>query len=126
MGSLSIIGKAPILNKLINHKRVKVFQILIGLVLSFSALTFGCKKAEMPSDNPENFVIDSIRVLSINNEPLYVNYNINNTRIDALVENDGISGKVFKVQFVFPNGITPLSITPDISKSVDFKNPIQL
>ena len=95
MGSLSIIGKAPILNKLINHKRVKVFQILIGLVLSFSALTFGCKKAEMPSDNPENFVIDSIRVLSINNEPLYVNYNINNTRIDALVENDGISGKVF-------------------------------
>jgi uncharacterized lipoprotein YddW (UPF0748 family) len=103
---------------------VKVFQILIGLVLSFSALTFGCKKAEMPSDNIENFVIDSIRVFSINNDPLYVNYNINNTKIDALVENDGVSGKLFIVKFIFPNGITPLSISPDISKPVDFKNPV--
>lgn len=78
----------------------------------------------MPSDNVENFVIDSIRVFSINNDPLYVNYNINNTKIDALVENDGVPGKLFIVKFIFPNGITPLSISPDISKPVDFKNPV--
>jgi uncharacterized lipoprotein YddW (UPF0748 family) len=103
---------------------VKVFQMLIGLVWCFSTMSSGCKIAELPTDNVENFDIDSIKVFSPNNEPLYVNYNINGGRIDALVENDGISGKFFNVKFVFPKGITPLSITPDMSKPIDFKVPV--
>ena len=73
--------------------------MLIGLVWCFSTMSSGCKIAELPTDNVENFDIDSIKVFSPNNEPLYVNYNINGGRIDALVENDGISGKVFNVKF---------------------------
>ena len=87
-------------------------------------MSSGCKIAELPIDNVENFEIDSIKVFSPNNEPLYVNYNINGGRIDALVENDGITGKFFNVKFVFPKGITPLSITPDMSKPIDFKVPV--
>lgn len=103
---------------------MNIFQILIGLFFTFSTLTSACKKTDFPSDNIENFIIDSIKISSINNEQLYVNYNINGTKIDALVENDGITGKVFNVKFVFPKGITPLSITPDMSKPIDFKVPV--
>ncbi len=103
---------------------MKVFKMLIGLVWCFSTMSSGCKIAELPADNVENFDIDSIKVFSPNNEPLYVNYNINGGRIDALVENDGITGKFFNVKFVFPKGITPLSITPDMSKPIDFKVPV--
>jgi len=102
---------------------VKIFQILIGLFFSFSAITSACKKSDFPSDNLENYTIDSIKVFTINKEPLYVNYNINDTKIDALVENDGISGKVFLIKFIFPKGVTPISITPDLSAPVDFKVP---
>lgn len=103
---------------------MKLFQILTGFFFTFSALTSACKKSDFPSDNLEKFVIDSIKVSSINNESLYVNYNINDTKIDALVENDGIAGKVFNIKFVFPKGINPLSINPDISKPVDFNVPV--
>lgn len=102
---------------------MKIFQILIGLFFSFSAITSACKKSDFPSDNLENYTIDSIKVFTINKEPLYVNYNINDTKIDALVENDGISGKVFLIKFIFPKGVTPISITPDLSAPVDFKVP---
>jgi uncharacterized lipoprotein YddW (UPF0748 family) len=103
---------------------VNLFQILTGLFFTFSALTSACKKTDFPSDDLEKFVIESIKVSSIKNDSLYVNFNINDTKIDALVENDGISGKVFLVTFIFPKGISPLSIQPDISKPIDFKVPI--
>jgi len=40
--------------------------MLIGLVWCFSTMSSGCKIAELPTDNVENFDIDSIKVFSPN------------------------------------------------------------
>lgn len=103
---------------------MKVFQLFVGIILTFTALSSGCKKSDPMTVDESSFVIDSIKVFSPANAPLYVNYNINNNKIDALVENDGVAGKSFIVQFIFPKGIVPLSIFPDITKPVDFKSPV--
>jgi uncharacterized lipoprotein YddW (UPF0748 family) len=105
----------------------KFIKIGISATL-FLALLYitSCKPDKEPTDtvNPEAYIIDSIKLFTINNAPLYVNYNINGTKIDALVENDGIAGNSFKIQFIYPKGITAKSVKPDISNPIDFAAPV--
>ena len=97
---------------------IRIFYPLFAFVL-FSTCT---KPAE--NIDPNSFFIKEVKIATIDNKPLYINYNINDTRIDGLVENDGIPGLKFLISFTFPDGITPISITPDTKQAVDFTSPV--
>jgi len=79
-----------------------------------------------PGENtdPNSLFIKEVKLNTIDNKPLYLNYNINDTRIDGLVENDGIPGLKFLVTFIFPDGVVPISITPDGKQAIDFSSPV--
>ncbi|HMP31142.1 MAG TPA: hypothetical protein PKD85_16165, partial [Saprospiraceae bacterium] len=67
----------------------------------------------MEKVDENSFFIEKVNMFSIDKTPLYLNYNINGQRIDGLVENDGIPGMKFIVNFEFPSGKSPILITPD-------------
>ncbi len=98
------------------------YTLLICSLLYITA----CKDDPPPTDNvnPETFVIDSIKVFTINNDPVYANYNINGLKIDALVDNDFIPGTSFKIKFTYPKGVNVVSVSPDLANPIDFTNPV--
>lgn len=72
----------------------------------------------------ERYVVEQLKVYTADNEALYVNFNIFGDRIDALVENDGKPGSVFKLEFGYPEGIEPVSISPSLSSPIDCAAPV--
>ena len=97
---------------------IKLFSFFCG---SFCLLT--CTKP-MEKVDENSFFIEKVNMFSIDKTPLYLNYNINGQRIDGLVENDGIPGMKFIVNFEFPSGKSPILITPDTKEPIDFTNPV--
>jgi hypothetical protein len=71
------------------------------------------------------YVVEGLKIRSVNNEQLYVNYNINNNRIDAIVENDGVPGNNFLIEFLYPEGVQPLSVAPNLPGPIDCAEPVQ-
>ncbi len=100
------------------------FQIFVCIAVSIGLATgMGCTDAGI--DRPESdYDITGLEVLSGDKRPLYVNYNINNGRIDALVENDGMQGSSFFVKFNYPEGISPEKVLPALEEKIDFTNPV--
>lgn len=100
-------------------------MVFSRLFYSFACLLLlsTCSK---PSENidPNSYFIKEIKLFSIDKTPLYVNYNINDLRIDGLAENDGVAGLKFIVEFIYADGKTPISVSPDLSQPIDFANPV--
>lgn len=104
---------------------LKFTKISSLAILIFGFLWFiACKKEKPNPDLPfESYVIESLKIFSVKNVAVPVNYNINGLRIDALAENDGEPGSLFKLQLTFRQGITPISIKPDLANPIDFSTP---
>jgi uncharacterized lipoprotein YddW (UPF0748 family) len=104
------------MSKLAKHSGFSLF------LLAFCAF-IACNKPDKdkePGLPPEAYVIESIKLFSINNVTVPLNYNINGLKIDGLAENDGVAGNVFKIQFTYPKNITAKSVKPDLANAVDF------
>lgn len=105
------------MSKFIQHLGLSLF--VLGIVC-FNA----CKKTEKDPGLPaEAYFIESLKLFSVNNAPVSVNFNINGLKIDALAENDGIAGNMFKIQFTYSKGVTVKSVKPDLANAIDFSTP---
>ncbi len=106
-----------------------MFRLMVYSLIFISSLcltTFiSCGKSLTPDINEQNYKIDSLKIYTIKNEVLWTKYEINSNKIDVQVDNDGIAGNQFIIKFNFPPGISPISISPNISNPIDFKNPVQ-
>ncbi len=101
-------------------------SVLIVFFSGFSISTFsGCGKSETVDLNELNYKIDSLKIFNIKNQILNARYDFNGNNIGIQVDNDGIPGNQFIIQFSYPQGITPKSITPNINNPIDFKNPVK-
>ena len=117
-------NKDAILKELSNLKNhtFKLCPTHLFLLTSFYLLA--CKKNNKDSGlPPEAYVIESLKLFSVNNVTVPVNYNINGLKIDALAENDGEPGNLFKIQFAYPAGIAVKSVKPDLASAIDFATP---
>ena len=103
----------------------KIIQRLgFSLFVLTSFCFIACKKNNKDSGlPPEAYVIESLKLFSVNNVAVPVNYNINGLKIDALAENDGVAGNAFKIQFAYPTGIAVKSVKPDLANAIDFATP---
>jgi hypothetical protein len=95
----------------------------------FSLLFFflSCKKEEpeVIDTNLSKYVVEKIKVLTTKGEDLNAQVTITKLSdaeytVDAIVPDDGNAGKRFKIEFVYPAGITPVSVTPSLTDSIDF------
>jgi uncharacterized lipoprotein YddW (UPF0748 family) len=105
------------------HLKYHSFVVFVVLVSCLTTV-LGCSDPETPDRPESDYNITGLTVYSTDNRKLYVNYNINNGRIDALVENDGISGNLFRVVFQYPDGISPTNVEPSVVKEIDFRQPV--
>lgn len=101
------------------------FTKIIGFVLLFISILYfnACKPEQEPGLPTESYVIESLKLFSVKNVTVPVNYNINGLKIDALAENDGEPGNLFKIQFTYPTGVTAKSVKPDLANPIDFASP---
>lgn len=102
------------------------FLIFFSYVILLSSLAMtSCSSTPQVKEPDLEFKIDSLSLSTERNERLYFNYNINRTKITGVIDNDGIPGSKFFIKFFFPKGVNPISISPDITKLVDFTNPVK-
>ena len=101
------------------------FTKIIGFVFLFISILYfnACKPEQEPGLPTESYVIESLKLFSVKNVTVPVNYNINGLKIDALAENDGEPGNLFKIQFTYPTGVTAKSVKPDLANPIDFASP---
>lgn len=109
-----------------NSYRSLLYMFSIALILLFLAQS--CGKEETIDPNLDKYTVEKISVLTTKKEDLNAIYNItkaagNDYNIDAVVPDDGNTGKFYFINLKFPDGITPLSITPAITDSIDFSIP---
>jgi hypothetical protein len=106
--------------------KVKPRFFVVGV---FSLLFFflSCKKEEpeVIDTNLSKYVVEKIKVLTTKGEDLNAQVTITKLSdaeytVDAIVPDDGNAGKRFKIEFVYPAGITPVSVTPSLTDSIDF------
>jgi hypothetical protein len=102
------------------------FILLIGFV-SFMLVFESCKKEEpeVVDPNLSKYVVEKVKVLTTKGEDLNAQSTITKVNeaeytVDAIVPDDGNDGKRFKVEFQYPSGITPVSVTPSVTDSIDF------
>ncbi|MFZ1455029.1 MAG: hypothetical protein WAT46_03240, partial [Saprospiraceae bacterium] len=102
------------------------FILLIGFV-SFMLVFESCKKEEpeVVDPNLSKYVVEKVKVLTTKGEDLnaqstITKVNENESTVDAIVPDDGNDGKRFKIEFQYPSGITPVSVTPSVADSIDF------
>jgi uncharacterized lipoprotein YddW (UPF0748 family) len=99
---------------------------LLGLNILLIGIIYvtACKKDKTPTTlPPESYVIEGLKLFSVKNVAVPVNVTISGLKIDALAENDGEPGNLFKIQFTYPQGITPKSVKPDLANPIDFATP---
>jgi hypothetical protein len=70
-------------------------------------------------------VVEKVKVLTtkgddLNAQSTITKVNENEYTVDAIVPDDGNDGKRLKVEFQYPSGITPVSVTPSVADSIDF------
>lgn len=94
------------------------------ILFTYLSIT-SCSSTPQVKEAELEFKIDSLSLTTEKNERIYFNYNINRDKIVGVIENDGIPGSKFFVKFFFPKGVNPISITPDITKLVDFTSPVK-
>lgn len=94
-----------------------------SLLLSGIFYSMACKPEQAPGLPAEAYFIEGLKLFSVKNVTVPVNYNINGLKIDALAENDGEPGNLFKIQFSYPQGITVKSVKPDLANPIDFSTP---
>jgi uncharacterized lipoprotein YddW (UPF0748 family) len=102
------------------------FTKIIGFSLFVVGIFYlsACRKEKKTGLPDEAYYIESLKLFTATNVTVPVNYNINGLKIDALAENDGIAGNMFKIQFTYPSGITATSVKPDLSNPIDFAAPV--
>jgi hypothetical protein len=112
------------------HQTNRLISISAALILMMGMMIVAaCKKEEAkpePVDpNLDKYVVSDLRVLTTKGDTLksivsFTKVSETESNLDAIVPDDGNSGKRFKIQFVYPTGINPTSVTPSITDSIDF------
>jgi glycine cleavage system H lipoate-binding protein len=117
-----------LMKKVFNLSIQRFFTLSVGVAVALAVLVMACKKTPTPDPvdpNTSNYVVADLRVFTTKGDTLK---SINSTTkvsetestIDAIVPDDGNPGKRFKIEFTFPAGIKPTSITPSTADSIDF------
>jgi len=101
-----------------------IYKIAILSFFSFLFLAHQSSCSKPDTIDESKLVVEAIKMFNINGDSVYVNFNINNTNIAGLVDNDGIPGHFFILELVFPDGIKPISINPDLTEPLDFESPV--
>ena len=103
-----------------------IFKITSFLVLAtFIFVACGKEEPVVVDPNLGNYKVEKIQITTTEGEDLNAQTTIsaagaNAFNVDAIVPNDGKNGKWFKINFSYPQGITPLSVSPAVTDSVDF------
>ena len=108
-------------------KKIKSPGLLLIGTISFMLFQMSCKKeaAEVIDTNLSKYIVEKVKVLSTKGEDLNAQSTITKLSeaeytVDAIVPDDGNDGRRFKVEFQYPAGITPISVTPLLTDSIDF------
>jgi hypothetical protein len=109
-----------------NNYRSLLYMFSIAAILVLLAQS--CGKEEVLDPNLDKYTVEKITVLTTKKEDLNAIYNItkatgNDYNIDAIVPDDGNPGKFFFIDLKFPDGITPISVTPVTKDSINFSIP---
>ncbi|MCE2790603.1 MAG: hypothetical protein LW630_11920, partial [Saprospiraceae bacterium] len=105
--------------------RFKAYLMSIGIaVLAFSS----CKKEDPVDPNLDKYVVQQLKVFTTKADDLNAIVSITKAtetdyNIDAIVPDDANPGKRFRIEFTYPEGITPLAVSPVITDSIDFSVP---
>lgn len=96
---------------------------LIPVLALLGVIIFGACEKEDP--NLSKYVVEDFKVITTQGDSLrsistISEFNDTEGRIDVVVPDDGNAGKWFYVEFVYPEGITPISVTPVLTDSIDF------
>lgn len=108
--------------KIVNRPLLLMFGLISILLLLDS-----CKKdePEVVDPNLSKYIVEKVKVFTTKGDDLNAQSTITKTNeteytVDAIVPDDGNDGKRFKIEFQYPSGITPISVTPAITDSIDF------
>jgi len=114
------------LNLSLKFKKITTLRYILGLsslLLAFQS----CKKEEpvVVDPNLSKYVVEKLKVLTTKGEDLNAQVTFNKLSeaeytVDAIVPDDGNDGRRFKIEFQYPSGVTPLSVTPSLADSIDF------
>lgn len=114
------------LNVSLKFKKIKAPLYILGLI-SFLLFFQSCKKEEpvVIDSNLSKYVVEKVKVLTTKGEDLNAQVTFNKLSeveytVDAVVPDDGNDGRRFKIEFQYPTGITPVSVTPSLADSIDF------
>ena len=113
----------------IQAHRLLTLSAMLVMALGI-ALIAACKKDPTPIVTPVdpnlgNYVVSDVKVFSTKGDTLKSIVSISKVSetegtIDAVVPDDGNPGKRFKIDFVYPTGTKPTSVTPSTADSIDF------
>lgn len=93
-----------------------------AMALAGVILFYACEKED---PNLDLYVVEDLKVAMTSGDSLRSISTISTVsdteyRIDAVVPDDGNTGKWFRIEFLYPDGITPISVTPSLGDSIDF------
>jgi hypothetical protein len=108
-------------------KKIKSPGLLLIGTISFMLCQMSCKKeaTEVIDTNLSKYIVEKVIVLTTKGEDLNAQSTITKLSdaeytVDAIVPDDGNDGRRFKVAFEYPAGVTPISVTPLLTDSIDF------
>jgi hypothetical protein len=114
------------LNLSFELKTIKSQMYILGVICFFMAFQ-SCKKEEpeVIDSNLSKYVVEKVKVLTTKGEDLNAQVTFNKLSeveftVDAIVPDDGNDGRRFKIEFQYPTGINPVSVTPSLTDSIDF------
>jgi hypothetical protein len=101
-------------------------QLTCMTFLIFSSVS--CKKEDPIDPNLDKYTVQEMKVFTTIGDDLNAIVSISKStetdyNIDAIVPDDANPGKRFRIDFAYPDGITPLSVSPQIADSIDFSVP---
>jgi uncharacterized lipoprotein YddW (UPF0748 family) len=89
------------------------------------AIFFSCSKTEeVIKEDPNQFALDKVKVYTVAKTLLTADMTTVGNNIDLSVENDGLPGSNFIVEFSYLNAKAPISVTPDIQKAINFSQTV--
>ncbi len=107
----------------------RLFTLSAALIIALGVVMIAaCDKDPTPDPtdpNLVNYVVSDLKVFSTKGDTLKSIVTVSKISetegtIDAVVPDDGNTGKRFKIDFVYPTGTKPTSVTPSTADSIDF------
>ena len=95
------------------------------IIATIFMLACGKEDPVVIDPNLDKYKVESIKISTTGGEDLNAQSTIsaagaNAFNVDAIVPDDGKTGKWFKIEFNYPQGITPQSVAPAVTDSIDF------